>query len=394
MFEFLKKVNPGVVKLAAVVYFIQGFVGISGVALPLFLRSLGFSIKTIALFMSISSIPWFLKIFYGAISDSLPIRGFRRKPYLVIYCFLMATGWVLMAILPTKMFPLVLAMMLANLGFAAIDVVTDGIVVEHSNEKTAQIYQSISWGMRSAGALVSGVLGGYFAGKFEYRLIFLWTAILPIVSMIALTFYREQKIEKITTANIWLSLVQCFKFLFAGDLKWFSLFVLITSSSAALATPLFFYMRESLNFTEQFLGILSSVTWSGAIVGCVIYLKFLKQMKLKSALTMAVIIGVLAIFACALIQNKSSAILIFMLCGILGYISILPLVSSAAKLANDTRVESSLFAVLMSIQNIGSALSTYAGGLLFEKLGLRFLIIVVALITASGLMVIRKLRTI
>ncbi len=394
MFAFMKKVNSGVVKLIGVVYFIQGFIGISGVALPLFLRSLGFSIKEIAIFMSVSSIPWFLKIFYGAVSDIFPIRGYRRKPYLVIYCLIMSSGWILMFLLPATMTYLVLAMMLANLGFAAIDVVTDGIVVEHSTEQTSQIYQSIAWGMRSAGALISGVLGGYVAGKYEYRLIFLWTALLPIVSIMALSFYLEQKTRAKPTINILQPLAQCVKFLFSGDLLWFSLFIVIASGSAALATPLFFYMRETLGFSEQFLGILSSVTWGGAIIGCFIYLKFLKQMRLKYALGMAIAVGFLAILSCSLIHNKTSAILIFVMCGILGYISILPLVSSAAKLANSTGVESSLFAVLMSIQNLASAVSTFVGGILFEKIGLHLMIVAIAFFTLSGLLVVRRLKTI
>jgi len=394
MFAFTKKVNSGVLKLISTIYFIQGFVGISGVALPLYLRSSGLSVQQIAAFMSVSTFPWFLKIFYGAISDVFPIWGYRRKPYLVIYCFLMILGWVLMSILPVKMTMLVFAMMIANLGFAAIDVVTDGIVVEHSDEKTAQIYQSISWGMRSVGALISGILGGYLAGKFDHRLIFLWTAFLPIVSLLALTFYHEKKTTAAPTANFLIPLARCGKFLFSGDLLWFSAFLLIASSSAALSTPLFFYMRETLGFHEQFLGVLSSATWGGAIAGCFIYLKFLKQMKLGRALGMAIIIGFLAILSCILIHDKMSAIIIFILCGILGYISILPLVSSAAKLANATGVESSLFAVLMSIQNLGAAIFIFLGGFLFELIGLHLMIILIAFVTLSGLLVVQRLRSI
>ena len=300
-----------------------------------------------------------------------------------------------MALIPPQYTLLAIAMTVVNLGFAAIDVVTDGIVVEHSTQNTTQIYQSAAWGARSGGALLSGVTGGYLASTLDYRFIFVIAGIFPLIAMAAIVFYKEKKVQ-ITPClgSLWAPLTTSVSYLRSGDLFWFCVILTISALSASFLTPLFFYMRETLLFTEKFLGILSSAAWAGAIVGCFLYLQYFKNLRLKRALVMAVLIGFFQILSCMLIQDRRSALIISMTGGILGYFTILPMMSAAAKLANGTGVEGSLFAILMSIFNLAQAGSTLAGGFLFERFGLHWLIIGTAVCTLSGLLVIRRLKTI
>ena len=95
-------VHRDVVRLISVVYFLQGATGIAAVALPLYLRGSGMSIKEIAYYNSVVAIPWFFKIIYGVVSDAFPIGGFRRKPYIMICAALASLGWFLMAVFPFR----------------------------------------------------------------------------------------------------------------------------------------------------------------------------------------------------------------------------------------------------------------------------------------------------
>ena len=108
---------------------------------------------------------------------------------------------------------------------------------------------------------------------------------------------------------------------------------------------------------------------------------------------MAVWVTFLEILSCLLIHNAHTALVIFFIAGLLGYLSLLPLMSSAAKLAHNTGVESSLFAVLMSIFNVGQAAATFLGGWFSEKIGTQPLILVTAVLTLSGLWVVKKLKS-
>lgn len=387
-------VDRNVIRLVSVIYFVQGALGIAGIALPLYLRSSNFSVKEIAFFMSVVSVPWFFKIIYGAVSDAYPICGERRRPYIILCCVAASAGWLLMAVVPAKMVLLALSMMFANLGFAAIDVVTDGVVVEHSTAKTSQIYQSFSWGSRSAGALVSGAAGGYLAATLDYRLIFMMTACLPVISLVAVCFFRENReVRHVARTHFWAPIVKSLRYLISGDLAWMCLLLIVVSLSSSFFTPLFFHMKEQLGFRETLLGWLSSITWFGAICGCFVYLKFMKHMRLKTALYMAIGIGFFEILFCLLIQNRETAIAVFFAGGVLGILSLLPMMSTAARLAHGTGTESSLFAILMGVFNLGQAVSTFCGGWLSERIGLRLLIIMTALFTMSGFWVIGKIQS-
>ncbi len=386
--------NWDVMRLAAVVYFIQGSLGIAGIALPLYLRAQGFSISKITFIISVVSIPWFLKIVYGAISDAFPIFGLRRKPYLIIFIILSCLGWVLLSVLPPEQNWLILSMTIANLGLAATDVITDGLVVEYSRKGSAQTYQSIAWGARSLGAVASGFTGGILAAKISAQNVFLITAMLPLVSLVAVLFLREKPWKgTLKKKNILTPIIKSFRCIIHGDLKWFVLFLLILSTSVAIGTPLFFYMREILKFDEIFLGVLNSVTWFGAIIGCFIFINFFKDAPLHKALFWAVIFGFFDISMTLAIHNHASAFAVSLLLGVFGYMVLLPLFSSSATLAHATGVEGSLFAILMSLFNLGQAASSFFGGMLFEWIGLRALIISTAFFGLLALLVIPRFRS-
>jgi MFS family permease len=390
--------NWGLVRLAAVVYFIQGALGIAGIALPLYLRNQGFSISKITFISSVAAAPWFFKIVYGVISDAIPIWKLRRKPYLIIYVLLSCLGWILLSLGPTEEKWIIMAMMIANLGFAATDVITDGLVVEYSRQGTAQMYQSISWGARGLGSVLSGFTGGVLAARLTAQNIFLITSFLPVLSLFAILFLKEKSFHKKgRTKNIFVNMVRDIwkgvRYILKGDLKWFMVLLFIISTSGSFGIPLFFHMRERLHFDEIFLGLLNSITWTGAIVGCFLFLTFFHRIQLKLTLYWAIAIGFIEILMTLFIKDAPSAFLVSFLLGVLGYNVLLPLFSSAAKLAHHTGVEGFLYAILMSFFNVGQAISGLVGGRLYEWIGLEPLIVLTAFVALSAFFVIPRLKT-
>jgi len=385
--------NLDVAWLAGLVYFIQGALGIASVALPLYLRAQGFSIAKIASISALASIPWFFKILYGALSDAVPLFHLRRKPYLAIACFLSCAGWVLLAISPAREHWLIASMLVFQLGLAATDVFTDGLVVDYSGEGSTQVYQSISWGFRSLGALLSGVTGGYLAAHIHPRLIFLIASALPLLALPAIFKLQETPAVK-SPGSVLAPILSCLRLVIRGDLLWFSILVVVTSFNGMFLTPFFFYLKETLRFGELFLGILQSTAWAGATVGCFLFLGLFRQRPVKEALYWAIGIGFLNTLLALFVAGRPSAFLIFFFSGIMDYITFLPFMALAAKLAHGTGVEGSLFAVLMSILNAGKALATFTGGVLFGLLGLKWLIVLGAFTVLLGLLILPKLKTV
>ncbi len=379
--------------LATVVYFIQGALGIAGIALPIYLRNQGLSISQIALYSSIATAPWFFKIIYGAISDSIPLWHLRRKPYLVICSILSSIGWVMLAFAPPTPAQFVLSMFLANIGFAATDVITDGLVVEHSNEKTAQIYQGISWGARSLGSIIAGVTGGVLASQFPAKPIFLMTSCLPMISLGVSFFIKEEAVGQCERTNVLKPILESFRYLAQADFRWFLLIFVVGSVEGASGTPFFFYLREHLKMSELFLGVLSSVGWCGAAVGCVLFTLLAKKLSLKQLLYLGFLTAILDVLSTLLIQNKLTAISVTIFSGLLTYLALLPLLTGAARLSHTTHIEGCLFAMMASVYNLGQAVFKILGSYLSDLIGFQMLLIMMSLVLMLGFFIIPKLKT-
>jgi hypothetical protein len=80
----------------------------------------------------IVQIPWSLKLFYAFASDTLPINGQRRKPYMFIGVTCCTLAWMLLGVIhpsPNTSLTCVL-MFLATFGLLMSDVMADALVVE------------------------------------------------------------------------------------------------------------------------------------------------------------------------------------------------------------------------------------------------------------------------
>lgn len=378
--------------IAGVVYFMQGALGISGIALPLYLRGLHWTISEITTVTAIASFPWIFKILYGLASDAFPLFGYRRKSYLMISSFICALGWFFLAFCPSQKLFIIGAMMVSNLGFAATDVITDGLVVEHSTGFTSPIYQAIAWGARSVGAVASGVLSGWLAAHWDPRYVFLLTMCLPLTICVAVLLIREKKYERSPFSSAIGPFRQCLRLLFEPRIQHFVMILFVVSISASFAIPLFFHMRESLFFPETFLGILSSLGWGGAMIGSVIYARWLRHLPPKKVLSGAMILNSINIFSSLFIADQRSAVIVVIVGGAMGCLVMLPIVSSAAALTHQSGVESTMFAVLMSIFNVGQIFFGFLGGNLFTQIGLVPLIVTAGSMALVGLLFVRKLQ--
>lgn len=378
---------------AGTIYFLQGFLGISGIALPLYLRDLHWSISEITAVTSIAAIPWLFKILIALFSDAFPVFGFRRKSYLFFYGIISAIGWFMLAAMPAERNWILTAMLLSNLGFAATDVITDGFIVEHSAEASSSVYQAISWGFRGLGSVASGLISGWLAIHWNLRNVFLLTMCLPLIVSICASLLHEKKIEPAgEKPNLFTPLKHAFP-LFSGiNFRFFALVLFFISISASFGVPFFFYMKETLNFPETFMGFLSSLGWAGAVFGSFIYAKWLRKAPVHLTLRWAILINSLNIFSALLIHDQSTAFIVVFIGGAMGCLVMLPIVSSAATLTRQSGAESTLFAILMTVFNFGQILFGLAGSHLVNKIGLIPLISVAGTAALLGLIFSERIQ--
>ena len=378
--------------LAAFVYFVQGAVSLAAIAFPLLLRGKGWGVSQISTFSFIVGLPWTLKIFYGALTDGVPITGLRRKPYIILSSIISIFSWAGLSYFHHHKFLLYFFAIASNVGFAMTDVVADALIVERSNETNAKIYQSICWGSRSIGAILGGFLGGWLANRIPYIYVIALSSLLPITTLACGILIPEPEAPHLAGNPIFYPIKQSLSALFKGDLKWFSLLLLIVSFSAAFNTPSFFYLKEKLGFSETFLGTLTSLAWIGATLGCLIYAKLLKDVPLRTMLAWAIGINAVNVLSSFLVVSAASAATLSFFGGITSYLSFLPLISAATVLSRQKGIEGSLFAVLMSVNNLGQLLATFVGGILFDIIGLKPLILLSAGVGLIGYWAVNRLK--
>ena len=378
--------------IAGCVYFVQGALGISGIALPLYLRSLNWTVSEITTVVSISAFPWVLKILYGLLSDVFPIAGLRRKSYLILCSILSVIGWGCMALLPGEKHLIMGAMIISNLGLAATDVITDGLIVEHSNAFTSPIYQSIAWGSRSAGAFLSGFTGGWLAQHWEPRYVFMISMCLPIVITLVSFWIIEKPVSAPPFKDVWSPIKRCFGLIQTSNIRYFIAILIFGAASSTFGTPFFFHLKEKLGFQETFLGMLSSLGWVGAMLGSFLYMKWFRKYSPKTVLKWAMLINSINIWSTLFISDIQSAIIFVFLGGVLGCIAILPMMSTSASLTRQTGVEGTLFAILMSVFNMGQIFFGYVGGKVYEQIGLNVLILSTGVFALGALYFVQKLR--
>lgn len=197
-FPFFKKKQPFITKneiFFAAVYFVQAAVGISALAQFLFTRNqLGLSFVEMGILAALPTISWSIKPIYGFLTDLVPIRGYRRRPYLHIMPLITVGSWLYIWQFAESFISFAIPLMIANIGLGFTDVICDGLVVQQSDKETAGRYQSICWGSLTVGAIVTTFLSGILLGREIVTIqgMFLITALIPLITF-ALSFFIEEK---------------------------------------------------------------------------------------------------------------------------------------------------------------------------------------------------------
>ena len=164
----------------------------------------------------IVQIPWSLKLLYAFFSDSCPIRGQRRKPYLFVGIFTCSVSWVVLGAweTPPGTVATCLLMFMATFGLLMSDVMADALVVEkvalerdfsacadpEDARRGSEVGQTQTtvWGLRFTGSFFGMLAGGLLLeyGRFSEQNIFLLQGTLhALVLLPPLVYLRDDDVR-------------------------------------------------------------------------------------------------------------------------------------------------------------------------------------------------------
>ena len=384
------------------VYIVEGIGQTGGlIAQPLnyyLKQTFGWTPVQVSAYLTILNLPWIIKPVYGIVSDFLPLFGYRRKAYLVLAnaAAAVAFGWVTQITQPSQ---LIFVLLLTAYAMAISSTLCGAILVENGQRLGASdAFVNQQWLWFNIAALASGFIGGQLVERLSPAAAFHAAAAIIAVAPLAVVLTGwflisepKSRIDLPEMRKTFSSLLVAFTL---RELWFVGAFLFLYYLSPGLGTPLYYHMTDDLNFSQEYIGILGSISSAGWIVGAVLYRRFLKGITAKTLLNLSILFGTLTTASFLLLWNEAAAAVINFFSGFAGMIAFVATLSLAADYCPQ-RAEGFAFAALMSITNFSGALSDNIGSYLYEHMFNRRLdplILVSAAFTALAFAFVPMLR--
>jgi MFS family permease len=380
--------------LFGIVYFAQGMWYLPDQTISIVLKERGLSAGQVATFYFVARFSWNVKPLYGLLSDFVPLFGRRRQSYFWLTSALAAAAGLTLALLTAHPYQALLALFTAmGVGLAFTDVLTDALMVETGKPLgLTGAFQAVQWAAISTAAVASGEVGGRLAEGRDLRAAFAVATVFPLVSLVMSLLYVKEPprtgTEREAIRETWLAVRGAL-----GDRAVWVVagFILFWTFSPSFGPALLFYQTDRLGFSQQFIGRLFALASAMGVLGAFVYAPLSRRLPLRRIINVSIGIGVAGTLAYFLYRDALSALVIDALFGGVGMIAQLAFLDLAAK-ACPRRVEATFFALLMSVYNVGSGISQWLGGHLYDALGYEPLILISATMTAMAWLLVPLVR--
>lgn len=361
------------VAIFAALYFVQGACeptdGLVSQPLRAGLLAAGASPGEVARFLALVGVPWALKPLYGVVVDLLPIRGLRRRSWLIVATTLATLGLGWLALHPPDTTPgwaLGALLVLPTFGIALGDVVTDALMVETGQPLgiTSQL-QSAQWTAAYSATIAIGWLVGWLTDRGQAAIAFGIAAVLSLAStLVAFFVVREPPaatdppepaslggaLRAATTPRI----LRTAAFLF----------LLALNPFAALE---YAHVTIDLGLSELHYGQTVSVFAAFAVVACLAYGWVSSRVAVARLAHAALGSSVVATLALVLVSDARTDFAVSIGSSLAWTFAFLLQVDVAARLC-PPRYAGTVFALLMAVSNGADSLAAWLGGSLHDAL--------------------------
>lgn len=357
----------------AIVYAVEGIgqakAGIIWQPLTYFLKETqGWDAVRISVAVAIFDLPWVIKPLWGAISDFVPLFGFRRRPYLVLANLAAVLAFARVATLDTPA-ALIPAITATSFAMAVSSTLCGALLVETGQKHDASpglVNQQWLW--YNIAQMAAVLLAGYLieilppAGALHAAA---WIAAVAPLSVVCSVWLIQEDRARIDLAALRGRLGALLSAFRSRNLWLVAGFLFLYYFSPGFGTPLYFEMTDRLGFSQGFIGVLSSVSAGGWILGGVLHKWRLHRLSQPALLRLSIAGGVVTSLAYLLLGGYASAVVIWLLSGTAAMIAMIATLSLAAE-SCPQGAEGFAFAGLMSIINFATPLGDTLGSVLYE----------------------------
>ncbi|HEX4367642.1 MAG TPA: MFS transporter [Rhodopila sp.] len=318
--------------------------------------------------VAIFDIPWVIKPLWGAISDFVPLFGYRRRPYLVLanIAAILAFAWVGMLDTATTVIP---ALTVTAFAMAISSTLCGALLVETGQaNNTSAAFVNQQWLWFNIAQMIATLIAGYLievlspVGALHAAAAIAAVSPLAIIGGVWLIGEQRAGIDLEALRERLGALVSAFR---SRDLWFVAAFLFLYYFSPGFGTPLYFQMTDRLHFSQGFIGILSAIGAAGWIIGGLLFRWRLNRLNRRALLQLSILGGVLSTLSYLLLSSQTSAVMISLMGGVTSMIAMVATMTLAVE-SCPKGAEGFAFAGMMSIVNLTGPLANTLGSALYE----------------------------
>ncbi|KAL5202112.1 hypothetical protein ABZP36_013064 [Zizania latifolia] len=373
-------------------FWVQGFRLFPWLGVNFFLKDgVGVAASSLQILQASANLPMVAKPLVGLISDAVPIRGYRRLPYVAIGALLQAISWLAIALCPAISLPvLTIFLLLSNFGASICEVANDAIVAEAGKQVTSSSgsgqLQSFAWIFGSSGGALGNLVGGIALSYFSPRTMFLFFAILLMLQLCTTVAVPESSL-KLPKADTNISAVSSIRkqikelsyALCMPEIFWSVIWFSVSYAAIPfLLGTMFFYQTEVLRLDSSVIGLSKVFGQLALLAWSVAYNKYFKTTPARKVLSSLQFLTALVMLSDVLfvqgiyrsfgIPDSIYTIVFSGLLEGLVLFKVLPFCVLVAKLCPGG-CEGSVMAFVMSALALATIISGYLGVALAEFMG-------------------------
>ena len=386
----------------AIVYVVEGIgqarVGIIYQPLTNFLKTSGWSPLEVTAYFGVLNFPWVIKPVFGLVSDFLPLFGYRRTSYLMLASAAAALSYSAIAWL-NEPAAFALFLLLTSYAMATASTLCGALLAENGrtySQSSLFVGQQWLWFYVAimASALMGGELVEYLSAASALKASAVIAALAPAAILIATPLLLREPRSEINRQALADTLQGIVAAVRSRRLWLVAAFLFLYFFAPGFGTPLYYYMTDSLRFSQAYIGVLGSIAAAGWIAGALVHRFFLRGMDAKSLLYLSIVLGTVSAASFLLLTDEVTAAIVNFANGFAQMIATIATLTLAARHC-PRRAEGFAFAGLMSVSNLADIFSINAGAYLYEHVfdgRLAPLIVVSAATTAIAALLVPLLR--
>jgi MFS family permease len=336
------------------------------------LRRWGEGAGAIAAFTATLGLPWILKPLYGLLCDFVPLLGTRRKGYLVLAGGATTVALFSLFALPTfagRPASLLIWLLIPSVAVAMADVAADALMIERGQPTgLTGLLQAVQWGSLYSAGIVNGLLGGLLS---EYRretwAFFVCGIGGLLTTTLALVGVREpRRPPDRPRSRAPLSVLAGALRSGASPVLAVGGFLMLWNFNPFSNVVLHLHMTRGLGFSERFYGVTVALTAVASIAASVAYGFYCRRVPMRTLVHASIVLGIVSTLGYAAVTDERSAVVVTLVVGVTYMTATLIQLDLAAR-ACPPELAGTLFAILMSLENLGASVSTGLGGLLYDQ---------------------------